>query len=130
VAGGGIERLKTPIIEDGQLRAAERPQEACIAACGWIDAHENLILCRPIGIGKKLARISSRPQSLLRQSDLSSTNAFLNCSPTSRSRTVMAVMRFWNSARSSQRAARAADVGMGDRRASGSLLWNNQRSKT
>jgi DNA replication protein DnaC len=23
-----------------------------IAACGWIDAHENLILCGPTGIGK------------------------------------------------------------------------------
>jgi hypothetical protein len=32
VAGGGIERLKTPIIEDEQLHPAERPQEAGITA--------------------------------------------------------------------------------------------------
>ena len=32
VAGGGIERRKTPIIEDEQLHTAERPQQACIPA--------------------------------------------------------------------------------------------------
>src|ERR1700720_1804735 len=32
VAGGGIERLKTPIIEDEQLHTAKRPQQACIPA--------------------------------------------------------------------------------------------------
>ncbi len=32
MAGGGIERLKTPIIEDEQLHTAERPQQACITA--------------------------------------------------------------------------------------------------
>ena len=32
VAGSGIERLKTPIIEDEELHAAERSQQAAIAA--------------------------------------------------------------------------------------------------
>jgi hypothetical protein len=32
VTGGGIERRKTPIIEDEQLHAAERPQEAGVTA--------------------------------------------------------------------------------------------------
>ena len=32
VAGGGIERRKTPIIEDEQLHPAERPQQAGISA--------------------------------------------------------------------------------------------------
>ena len=32
VAGGGIERRKTPIIEDEQLHAAKRPQQAGISA--------------------------------------------------------------------------------------------------
>ena len=32
MAGGGIERFKTPIIEDEQLHTAERPQQAGITA--------------------------------------------------------------------------------------------------
>ena len=42
-------------VEDIDYRAARGLDRALfqkLAACGWIDAHENLILCGPTGIGK------------------------------------------------------------------------------
>src|SRR6202140_1139509 len=42
-------------VEDIDYRAArrlDRPLFQNLATCGWIDAHENLILCGPTGIGK------------------------------------------------------------------------------
>ena len=30
----------------------------------WIDAHDNLIVCGPTGVGKKLALVCTRPQGL------------------------------------------------------------------
>ena len=44
VAGGGIERLETPIVEDEQLHAAERPQDAGVAtiAAGEREVGEEL----------------------------------------------------------------------------------------
>src|SRR5947207_1766122 len=42
-------------VEDIVYRAARGLDRALfqkLATCGWIDAHENLILCGPTGIGK------------------------------------------------------------------------------
>lgn len=38
-----------------------------LAAGEWINIHDNLILCEPTGIGKKLAGLCPRPQGLPRQ---------------------------------------------------------------
>jgi replication-associated recombination protein RarA len=56
----------------------------------WIDAHENLILCGPTGIAKSWLASALGHKTYVATIDLSSTNAFLNCSPTLRSRAVVA----------------------------------------
>jgi DNA replication protein DnaC len=55
------------VVEDVDYRAPrglDRGAFHKLADGKWIDAHDNLILCGPTGVGKELACLRPRPQSL------------------------------------------------------------------